>query len=45
MIKSANPFYAYAERLTARHLPVIVLERRVDGTIGIGNKAAPEDTP
>jgi len=25
--------------------PIVVLERRVDGTVGIGNKAPPEDTP
>jgi hypothetical protein len=31
--------------MTARHLPVVVLERRVDATVGIGNKAPPEDTP
>jgi hypothetical protein len=47
MLKSANPFYAHCERMMARHLPVVLLERCdvVDATAGIGNKAPPEDTP
>jgi hypothetical protein len=36
---------AHFERMTARHLPIVALERRVDATVGIGNKAPPEDTP
>jgi hypothetical protein len=43
--RAANPLNAHFERMTARHLPVVVLEQRVDATVGIGNKAPPEDTP
>jgi hypothetical protein len=45
LLRAANPLNAHFERMTARHLPVVVLERRVDATVGIGNKAPPEDTP
>jgi F420H(2)-dependent quinone reductase len=44
-LKAGNPLVARYERMTARHLPIVVLEQRVDATIGIGNKAPPEDTP
>jgi deazaflavin-dependent oxidoreductase (nitroreductase family) len=40
-----NPLLVHYQRMTARPLPIVVLERRVDGTVGIGNKAPPEDTP
>jgi len=45
LLRAANPLNAHFERMTARHLPVVVLEQRVDATVGIGNKAPPEDTP
>jgi len=44
-IRTGNPVVAHYQRMTARDLPIMVLERRVDGTVGIGNKAPPEDTP
>src|SRR5262245_34682343 len=45
VMQTANPLLARYERWTARSLPIVVLEPRVDGTVGIGNKAPPEDTP
>jgi F420H(2)-dependent quinone reductase len=45
LLSAANPLNAHFERMTARHLPVVALEQRVDATVGIGNKAPPEDTP
>jgi deazaflavin-dependent oxidoreductase (nitroreductase family) len=44
-MRTGNPVVARYQRMTARDLPIVVLERRVDGTVGIGNKAPPEDTP
>src|SRR5262245_46088753 len=44
-MKIGNPLVARYQRMTARPLPLVVLEQRVDAPAGIGNKAPPEDTP